>query len=427
MSTSTVFTAPVGARGAPPPEPATAGPGRPGGRRRRRLAVTAVAAVGLVTVVVLMVLAAAGARSGDPYDPQSPTPQGSQALARVLADHGVDVVVARGLDAFLADRVDSGTTVFVASTSRLDPTLFAEFAAHAAPAGRAVIATSDSWVLGALGTTWAMRPFPAGGTVATSCGIPDVRAGERISPPDLGIAWQPATGVHACYQAFGLAAYVELPTGTTGRAGQTTLLSDPTLWTNERIATGDQAALALRALSHTGRLLWYVPTQADLLGSGNRTIEGTLPGWFRPSLWLLAAGLAAVILWRGRRLGPLVREPLPVQVRAIETTQARGRMYRAARDPARAGLILQLATVRRLGRHLGLPRHTPAAVVAARVVDAGGAPWEQVNRLLTGPPPGSDGELAQLAVELAALERTLIPSGSGQPTPPPSTRGHTRR
>ena len=45
-------------------------------------------------------------------------------------------------------------------------------------------------------------------------------------------------------------------------------------------------------------------------------------------------------LWRARRLGPVVTEPLPVVVRAAETVEGRARLYRrgGARDTAAEAL-----------------------------------------------------------------------------------------
>ena len=41
-------------------------------------------------------------------------------------------------------------------------------------------------------------------------------------------------------------------------------------------------------------------------------------------------------VWRGRRLGPIMTEPLPVTVRAAETVEGHGRLYHRlnARDRA---------------------------------------------------------------------------------------------
>ena len=57
-----------------------------------------------------------------------------------------------------------------------------------------------------------------------------------------------------------------------------------------------------------------------------------------------------------RRLGRLVREPLPVVVRAVETTERRGRLYRRAGDRARAAAVLRLAPADRLARRLAVRR-----------------------------------------------------------------------
>ena len=51
------------------------------------------------------------------------------------------------------------------------------------------------------------------------------------------------------------------------------------------------------------------------------------------ALWLLGIAMLAVIWWRGRRLGALASEPLPVTVRSLETTEARGRLYRSTSAP----------------------------------------------------------------------------------------------
>ena len=73
------------------------------------------------------------------------------------------------------------------------------------------------------------------------------------------------------------------------------------------------------------------------------------------------------MLWRGRRLGPLVVEPLPVVVKAVESTQGRGRLYRRVRDRAHAAEILRAATARRLAARLGCPRGTDAGALVAPV------------------------------------------------------------
>ena len=120
----------------------------------------------------------------------------------------------------------------------------------------------------------------------------------------------------------------------------------------------DNAAVALRLLGQRDRLVWYVPEAADLVGDDGVSLRTLLPEWIFPGLWIAGATVLALLLWRVRRLGPLVTEPLPVTVKAIETTQSRGRLYRKAGDRAHAAQALRRAARTSLASRL----HLPAAV-----------------------------------------------------------------
>ncbi|PRC53647.1 hypothetical protein C6A85_52785, partial [Mycobacterium sp. ITM-2017-0098] len=68
----------------------------------------------------------------------------------------------------------------------------------------------------------------------------------------------------------------------------------------------------------------------------------------------LALGVALLALWRGRRVGPLVAEQLPVVVRASETVEGRGRLYRSRRARDVAAESLRTAARQRMLPRLGL-------------------------------------------------------------------------
>ena len=108
--------------------------------------------------------------------------------------------------------------------------------------------------------------------------------------------------------------------------------------------------MALRLLGQRDRLVWYVPEAADLVGDDGVSLRTLLPEWILPGLWIAGATVLALLLWRVRRLGPLVTEPLPVTVKAIETTQSRGRLYRKAGDRAHAAQALRRAARTSAGR-----------------------------------------------------------------------------
>ena len=114
-----------------------------------------------------------------------------------------------------------------------------------------------------------------------------------------------------------------------------------------------------------------------------------------------------VALWKARRLGPLVAENLPVVVRASETVEGRGRLYRSRRARDRAAAALRTATLQRLAPRLGLSSQaTPSAVVGAVVARTGGDPVT-VHHTLFGPPPSTDTDLVDLAHALDDIERQV--------------------
>ena len=122
---------------------------------------------------------------------------------------------------------------------------------------------------------------------------------------------------------------------------------------------------------------------------------------------LLAVTVVLLALARGRRLGRLVREPLPVVVRAIETTESRGRLYRRSGDRARAAAVLRSGTHDRLIRRLALgPRRRPGCAGARRV---GGhrARSPEVADILFRPAPPDDPALIHLAQQLTDLEERV--------------------
>jgi hypothetical protein len=114
-----------------------------------------------------------------------------------------------------------------------------------------------------------------------------------------------------------------------------------------------------------------------------------------------------VAVWRARRLGAVVAEPLPVVVRAAELVEGHGRLYARAGARDRAAASLRGAAINRLGRRLGLPRGASPQHVAEAVAPFAGGSAADVAALLAGPPPADDAALGRLARELDTLEAAL--------------------
>ena len=94
------------------------------------------------------------------------------------------------------------------------------------------------------------------------------------------------------------------------RATATYAVGATDLFTNAHVTDADNAAVALRLLGRHDRLVWYVPDLRDVPAGDAGSVRAQLPAGLVPALWLVAAAVLAMILWRGRRLGPLVVEPL---------------------------------------------------------------------------------------------------------------------
>ena len=345
-------------------------------------------AVGMVlALLVVSVLARDDARFDGPLDPRNPGRDGAQAVAEVLARHGVEVDLARGQDALLDQRVDGATTVVVTNPTDLGRSTFARLRRHVGASGRLVLA-GDAAPVGAL---LRLRPTP-GPDGARDAGCDDGPvAGLAVRTEDgTGLA---GTG---CFASGAGALLVR-------RNGVLALTAADTL-SNDHVLEADNAAVALRLLGQRDRLVWYVADSSDTaVGDGVR-LGPLLPDWLLPALSLLAAAVVALVLWRGRRLGPLVTEPIPVVVRAVESTRSRGQIYRRTRDRQHAGRILAEATRRRLEQSLRLPPgSTPETLVAAVAARTGRDP-RAVHQLLADPVVDTDTRLVDLGRRLIELE-----------------------
>ena len=135
------------------------------------------------------------------------------------------------------------------------------------------------------------------------------------------------------------------------------------------------------------------------------------------------------MLWRGRRLGRLVTEPLPVVVRAVETTEGRARMYRRSRAQDRAAATLRAATMARLRRAHRAARAAPHPPTwSPWSPPRTGIPGADVAAILLGPPPTDDAGLVRLAQTPRPARQRGTPTVT-QPTviPEPTGRARSRR
>ena len=152
------------------------------------------------------------------------------------------------------------------------------------------------------------------------------------------------------------------------QAGRTvTVVGTADFMTNSGLLKQGNAALAMNLAGTRPRVIWYAPQRIEGESVGAATVFDLIPDHVTWIVWQLCLVVALLALWKGRRVGPLVAEELPVVVRASETVEGRGRLYRSRRARDRAADALRTATLQRLLPRLGLgPNAAPPAVVGSR-------------------------------------------------------------
>jgi hypothetical protein len=176
---------------------------------------------------------------------------------------------------------------------------------------------------------------------------------------------------------------------------------------NDLLDEHGNAALVLRTLGSSDTLVWYLPGIADVAVEDTpKTLDELAPPWVAfLGPWLALVAVLAMV-WRGRRLGPLVFEPLPVVVKAVETAEGRARLYHDAHAVDRAADNLRAGTLVRLARFLRLgPDAEPTAIIHGAARHLGRTP-EEMASVLEGR-PRTESELVHWAQQLESLEKEV--------------------
>ena len=359
---------------------------------------------GPLTVLVVVLLAglvvalAAGGPAGGRLDPRSPAPSGSRALAQVLGDQGVQVERVTTSAAMAATTGPDDTLLVV------DPDLLADSQVEA------VRATGADLVV--VGATTPGRYLPGvsaepaePGVRAPGCDLP---VAQRAGAVDAGgIAYNTDdTKLRApklCYASDGRPSLVQVRVD----GNLVTLLGPSSPLTNSRLDDEGDAALALGLLGGHDRLVWYLPTAADVPPEAQKSFYELVPDGVWWGLLQLGVAVLLLALWRARRLGAVVVEPLPVAVRAAETEEGRARLYRRNHARGQASESLRAGVRSRLGRVLGLPRRADPQALVTAVAARSSWSGADITALLYGAAPADDAALVQLADRLDALEKEV--------------------
>ncbi|MDH6196457.1 hypothetical protein M2272_003100 [Mycobacterium frederiksbergense] len=369
-------------------------------KERIRTARWVLLALAVIVALAVLTVYLTAPRPGGRLDPESTSPDGTHALVSLLRGHGVQVITAANVDE-VKRAARPGTLLVVAQTMFL---------------------ASDDQVRGLAevgGDLLLIEPTPrtretlapqvkADKPSAFGGGAPDCEL------PEANRAGNAELGATDTYQAAGDIPVTRCYAGALARYqdGQRTVTVAGTgsFMTNSGLLKEGNAALAMNLAGAAPRVIWYAPQHFEASSTGTATLSDLIPKQVRWIVLQLCLVVALLAVAQARRLGPLVAESLPVVVRASETVEGRGRLYRSRRARDRAADALRAAALGRLLPRLGLSAGAAPQAVAAAVAERCGTAANSAGHLLFGPPPATDAELVHLAHQLDDIERQVAQS-----------------
>lgn len=361
-----------------------------------------IAAVVLVLLLgsVIVLAIRGGVDAGVPLAADNPGPDGAMAVAEVLRQQGVDVVETASLadteQALAAAEGDATVLLWdvdlLLDTDQHDQLLRA--------ADELVVLEPSFFELEDLAPGIAQAGATEG-AVDADCELAAVVKAETVDAG--GSAYRivdEGAGITGCLADDDRYGLLQLEHDGV----RVTVLGLTEALTNARVTDAGNAALALNLLGERPTLVWYIPGREDLAGQGPVPIGELTPPWVTPLAVLAILVALGAILWRARRVGPLVVEDLPVIVKAGETMEGRARLYERANARLHAADALRIGAIARLARSCGLSRHATVAEVIDAVAALIGRDRATVAGILTDRDPATDADLVQLSDDLLDLE-----------------------
>jgi hypothetical protein len=366
-------------------------------RTLRWVLLALVVIVGVSTATTLLT----APRTGGRMDPAATTPDGAHALVTLLEDRGVEVITADDV-ATVERSARPDSLLLVAPTAYL-------IEADALRRLRAL--PGDVLLVEPLSRTReSLAPELRAARATSFGGEPgcDIREATRAGSVqlDLSDTYEPADGAGVALTRCYDGALVRYTKG--GRT--TTVVGSADFMTNSHLLNQGNAALAMNLAGSHPRVIWYTPRRIEGESDGATSIMDLIPGRVGWIVLQLILVVAFVGVWRARRIGPLVAEDLPVVVRASETVEGRGRLYRSRRAGDRAASALRTAALQRMLPRLGLGTPADPASVVDTVAHRIRYDPNAVGYALFGPDPSDDAQLVALARLLDDIERQVATS-----------------
>lgn len=338
----------------------------------------------LALVVVAMMADRGGSGS---LDPRSVDPDGARGVVQVLEELGADVAIDRSVP----EDDDSSALLLEDRLTDDDRDRLMEWV----EAGGVLVVADPTSPL-----TPGTAARQTGPIAAGNCTIPALSGAELITTRSANLF--PRTDA-SCFGDREFAHIVAEPRG----AGNLVSIGGPGIFTNAALDEADEAVVLVALLApdpDAARVAFLAPSVVAL---GDEDVTDLVPTRVTNAVLQLMVAFLLYALFRARRLGPVVSEPLPVRIEGSELVLGAGRLAERAKDPASTASVLRADLNLRSRRALGVRDDVDEEALAALIATATDVEHERVVASLNEPVTDEDG-LVRIAREIDELHTRLF-------------------
>lgn len=350
-------------------------------------------------LVVVVILGGSGSE-GPPLDPRSVSPDGARGLVETLESLGAEV----RLDSAVPDP-DATTAIILEDRLTVDDRDLVR--AWVRRGGVLVVA---DWSSALLADRLGFTQGDESGIIREQCTIGALDGVERLP---VGGRLFAASNHDFCFGNPNLAFVVAQSLGD----GTIVSVGNPEIFTNQNLDEDDAAVLALALLAPNRDQSTVTFIGPSVLDFGEEGLNDLVAPRVRNAIFQLLAAFLFYALYRSRRLGSVVKEPLPVHIEGSELVLKAGLLSERAKDPASAALLLQADVINRARRALSVDTEAGTELLSQRIATRTGLAPAEVSHALTSPVV-SEEELSNIMRTLSDIDRLLYDSApTGGSTP----------
>lgn len=187
---------------------------------------------------------------------------------------------------------------------------------------------------------------------------------------------------------------------------KTSYIADPSIFTNKEITKSSNAAVALNLFNKYKNIYWYMPTKAEFEDPSNAAPPLT-PSWAGQIFLLICIATIFLLLAKGKRLGFVIKENLPVVVKFEETNTGKANLYRKNNDQDYTANILRTYHIQKLAKLVRINPQINKEEFIRAVSEKANIKYEDVEKILYTQETQSNEELHVLSLSLESIEKKV--------------------